>query len=207
MSVSKNSKRLKRIISFLKKIEKAKLIEREIHCSDLKRRESDAEHQWHLAMFLILFSKELPKDLDFNKMIKMALMHDLIEIYAGDTFAFDKKNKQTQKRREKRASRKLFSQLPEDLERQFIKLFNEFEKAKTPEAKTVKSFDKIQPILQNICSNGWSWKKHDITYSEIENYKRKHMLHNDFILGLYERLLNEALRKQLVHPVKNNVSI
>lgn len=193
---------MNKIISFLKKIEKAKLIEREIYCSDLKRKESDAEHQWHLTMFLILFAKELPTDLDFNKMIKMALLHDLIEIYAGDTFAFDKRNKKTQKNREKKAAKKLFSQLPNDLRIQFIKLFNEFEKTETSEAKIVKSFDKIQPILQNLCSNGWSWKKHNITLTEINSYKRKHMLHNDFVLKLYEEILNEAVRKKMVYSAK-----
>lgn len=196
------SKRLDKIISFLEKIEKVKLIEREICCSDLKRRESDAEHSWHLAMFLILFAKELPPDLNCNRMMKMALMHDLVEIYAGDTFAYDKKNRMTQPNREAKAAKKLFSQLPSDLMNDFARLFKEFEDKKTPEAKIVNSFDKIQPIFQNLCSNGWSWKKHNITYSKIDEYKRKDMLHNNFVLKLYEKIINEAVKKKMVYSLK-----
>src|SRR3989338_476599 len=97
-----------KILSFLKEIEKFKLIERRVYCSDLKRKESDAEHSWHLAMFIILFEKDIAKNLDIAKMLKMALIHDLVEIYAGDTFAFDKEGQKTKKERELMAGQKLF---------------------------------------------------------------------------------------------------
>ena len=125
-------------------------------------------------------------------------MHDLVEIYAGDTFAFDKKNQATKKEREFESSKKLFSQLPEDLNNEFTDLFNEYEDVKTSEAKIVKSFDKIQPILQNLCSEGKSWKEHGITFSDINDYKRKHMEHNNFILEIYEKLLNDAKKRKLI---------
>jgi len=190
--------RINKILSFLQEIEKYKTVEREMFSSDLTRTESDAEHSWHLAMFLLLFEKELPENLDMKKMLKLALMHDLVEIYAGDTFAFDKENQATKKEREFQSAGKLFSQLPEDLHKEFIHLFNEYEEAKTSEAKIVKSFDKIQPILQNLCSDGKSWKKHGITFSDIDDYKRKHMEHNDFVLKIYEKLLNDAKKRGLI---------
>ena len=189
--------RIHKILSFLQEIEKYKTVERKMYSSNLKRTESDAEHSWHVAMFLFLFEKELP-NLDMNKMLKLALMHDLVEIYAGDTFAFDKKNKATKKEREFESSKKLFSQLPEDLNNEFTDLFNEYEDVKTSEAKIVKSFDKIQPILQNLCSEGKSWKEHGITFSDINDYKRKHMEHNNFILEIYEKLLNDAKKRKLI---------
>ena len=190
--------RINKILSFLQEIEKYKTIEREIFCSNLDRAESDAEHSWHVAMFLLLFEKELPENLDSKRMLKIALMHDLVEIYAGDTFAFDKKKRATKKQRESKSAKKLFSQLPKDLNKEFSDLFEEYEEAKTSEAKIIKSFDKIQPILQNICSNGKSWKKHSITFSDIDEYKRKHMEHNDFILKIYEKLLNDAKKRSLI---------
>jgi putative hydrolase of HD superfamily len=190
--------RVDKILTFLQEIEKYKTIEREMFCSNLNRSESDAEHSWHIAMFLILFESDLPKDIDMKKMLKLALMHDLIEIYAGDTFAYDKQNQATKKERESQAAKKLFSQLPKDLNKEFINLFNEYEEIKTKEAQIVKSFDKIQPILQNLCSSGKSWTKHKITLSDIDQYKRKYVEHNDLILGIYEKLLSDARDKNLI---------
>lgn len=190
--------RIDKLLSFLKEIEKYKTVEREMFTSNLDRPESDAEHSWHVAMFLLLFRKELPKDLDFIKMLKFALMHDLIEIYAGDTFAFDKSGRNSKKEREINAAKKLFSQLPEDLQKEFIDLFDEYEEAKSKEVQIVRSFDKIQPILQNICSKGKSWKKHNVKYKDIDDYKRKYMIHNDVIFKIYNKLLEEAKDKNLI---------
>ncbi len=190
--------RVDKILAFLQEIEKYKTVEREMFCSNLNRAESDAEHSWHIAMFLILFESDLPKDIDMKKMLKLALMHDLVEIYAGDTFAYDKQNQATKKERESKAAKKLFSQLPKDLNKEFMNLFNEYEEIKTKEAEIVKSFDKIQPILQNLCSSGKSWQKHKITFSDIDQYKRKYVEHNDLILGIYEKLLNDARDKKLI---------
>ena len=193
-----NTERLNKILSFLKKIEKYKLIEREMYCSDLKRRESDAEHSWHLAMFIFLFKKDLPRNLDLDKMFKLALIHDLVEIYAGDTFTFDKLNRKTKYERESAAAKKLFSELPTDLSKEFMELFEEYETLNTKEAKIIKSFDKIQPILQNLCSEGKSWKKHKIKYKNIEEVKHVYMVHNKLIFEIYRKLLNQAKRKKLI---------
>lgn len=190
--------RTDKILSFLQEIEKCKAIERKMYCSNPDRAESDAEHSWHLAMFVLLFEKELPKNLDSTRMLKLALMHDLAEIYAGDTFAFDKEGQATKKERELESAKKLFSQLPEDLREEFMDLFEEYEEVKTPESKFVKSFDKIQPILQNLCSDGKSWKEHGVTFLAIDEYKRKHMRHNGFMLSIYEKLLNDAKEQGLI---------
>lgn len=190
--------RTNQIISFLQEIEKYKTVEREMYCSNPDRKESDAEHSWHVAMFIILFKKELPDNLDSERMLKLALMHDLVEIYAGDTFAYDDIHKASKKERESDAAKKLFSQLPWDLEKEFIDLFNEYEDSKTDESKIVKSFDKIQPILQNLSSKWKSWKEHKITIVDIDNYKRKHMLHNDFILETYNNIMEDVKNSWLI---------
>lgn len=179
------------LLDFLKEIEKMNCIERKTFHSDMKRPESDAEHCWHLAMFLILFQKDLPK-MDLLKTLKMVLIHDLVKIYAGDTFLFDNHRRKTQKAREKRAAKKLFSKLPNDLEKEFTNLFDEFEAIKTKESKIAKSLDKIQPIMQGILAGGVLWKKYKITESLIRDHKHKYMLHDPTILSLYQKLIQEA---------------
>jgi putative hydrolase of HD superfamily len=184
--------RMDKLISFLKEIDKFKIIERKIWCTGLNHVESDAEHAWHVAMFLFLFEKDLPKGLDFARMLKLALMHDLVEIYAGDTFAYDKENRKSKKEREAKSAEKLFSQLPEDLQSEFKALLEEYEEKTTKESQFVHSFDKIQPILQNLITDGKTWKTYNIKYKDIDDYKRKMMLHNDIVLVVYEKLLAEA---------------
>lgn len=189
--------RIDTLLDFLKEIEKSNLIERKTFVSDLKRPESDAEHCWHLAMFLILFQRDLPK-IDFLKTLKMVLIHDLVEIYAGDTFLFDKNGRKTKKAREKRAARKLFSKLPKDLKKEFTNLFDEFEAIKTKESKIAKSLDKIQPIMQGILAGGALWKKYKITDGLIHDHKYKNMLHDQTILRIYQKLIQEAKAKKFI---------
>lgn len=196
------SKRTNKIIDFLKEIEKLKLIERKVFLSDKKRFENDAEHSWHLAMFIILFEKDLPQNLDIKKMLKMALIHDLVEIYAGDTFFFDKEGHKTKKEREEKAAKKLFKKLPEELEKEFHDLFSEHEAAKTKESKFVKSFDQLQPMLQNIISGGYGWKLNHTTEEDVQNHKKDYMIHDKFILEIYTKLFNEAKKKKLLKVKK-----
>lgn len=189
-------KRTDQLISFLKEIEKFNSIERATYTSSNKK-ETDAEHSWHLAMFLVIFEKELPKGADMVKMLKLALMHDLVEIYCGDTFLFDKEARKGKKERESVAARKLFSKLPEDLNIEFNSLFNEYNEAATKESKIVKSFDKLQAILQNICSNGRAWKKDNITFDDVNSVKRNFMEHDRNILEIYEKLMQEASKSNI----------
>jgi len=190
--------RVDKLIFFLKEIDKCKVIERRIWCTGLNHVESDAEHSWHVAMFLILFEKDLPKDLDFARMLKLALIHDLVEVYTGDTFAYDKEGRESKKEREAKSAEKLFSLLPEDLQKDFNALLNEYEEKKTRESQFVHSFDKIQPILQNLITNGKTWKTHNVKYKDIDNYKRNMMTHNNLMLEVYEKLLSEAKSKGIL---------
>ncbi len=189
------AERINEILTFLKEIEKLKTIQRVNIISKEGRRESDAEHSWHLAMFFILFEKELPLGLDFTKVLKLCLIHDLPEIYAGDTFAFDAVAVSTQKERESKAAADLFSLLPSDLRDHFTDLWNEYEAAVTKEAQFVKSFDKMQPILQHLCTEGKAWKERKMRYEQVDHHKRTHMTHSDFTLDVYERLMKEAKDK------------
>ncbi len=186
-----------KIIEFLKIIEKCKTIERRIYCSQVRRRESDAEHSWHLAMFLILFSQTFAAKYDIFKAVKIALIHDLAEIYAGDVFTFDLEGQKKQKPKEEKAAGKLFAKLPPDLAQEFSQLFREYQNSSSPEAKLVKALDKIQPIMQNIVSDGKSWKEHHITLEQVDNLKKQYGEFDKDTLKIYNYILEEAKKKFL----------
>src|SRR3989338_7739397 len=137
------NKRLSQIIGFLREIEEFKTLYRKIILKD-SRFESDAEHTWHMCMFALLLKDEMSSNLNLEKVFKLALIHDLPEIYAGDTYAFDEEGKKTKAEREEKAARELFSKLPEDLCKEMHELFVEYENLKSPEARFVKAIDKIQ---------------------------------------------------------------
>ncbi len=190
------NERLEQLLEFAKTIEKFKTIERQMYCSNGKR-ENDAEHSWHLGMLVMLFDKELPQEADRLTMLKMALMHDLIEVYSGDTFAFDKEAQKTKKEREQAAARKLFAQLPDDLRTEFEQLYSAYENSSTTEGQLMKALDKIQPTIQNLCTEGRSWKENKITYEQVEKYKLP-LMKNEFLRELYNRIMNEAKERKLL---------
>ncbi len=192
--LSKKSLRTKKLLRFLKELDKAKGIERVIHLQT--RMESDAEHSWHLAMFVMLFEKDLPK-MNVERVLKMVLIHDLVEIYAGDTFSFDKVAKKSQEAREIKAAKRLFAKLPSDLEKEFWSLFLDYDKSKTKEARVAKAFDKIQPMMQHILNKGKTMKKYGIREQDVEDYVKNHTENYEIISKIYELLFSEIKRKKL----------
>ncbi len=190
--------RLSKLVRFLKEIEKLKLVQRRVMVSSKKRWESSAEHSWDLAMWVWILSPDLPKGLDLLRTLKLVLMHDLVEIYAGDTFFFDHAARKTKKAREDKAAKKLFKQAPPELKKELEKLWLEFESGRTKEAKVAKSVDRLQPILQNILTGGVSWKKNHITGEFIHAHKREHMQHERSISQLYDVLIQEAKKAKLL---------
>ena len=183
------------IIDFMKEIEKFKTCDRICQTTYDGRAESDAEHSWHLAIFLMLFEKEF-KNVDPLKLIKIALIHDLPEIYAGDINPYrdDTKDKIEN---ELKAAEKLFSGLPEDLRQQMSTLFREYANQESMEARIVKSVDKLMPLIQNICTNDRhsSYRKLKVTYEEVEEYMGQFFQSDDVLKNMYERLLAESNHK------------
>ncbi len=188
--------RLVTILDFLKEIEKLKYVERAIMTSKLDRYENSAEHSWHMGLVLLTLQDQFP-GADLSKMLKMVLIHDLVEIYAGDTKPFLPQEKATQISREQEASKRLFSQLPADLNGEFTALFNEFEQQETKEAKIVKSCDKIQAMMQNVLSHGKTWKENKLGLDWIESYNKPKMLHDENFIKIYETLFQEIVEKKL----------
>ncbi len=183
-----------KIIEFLKEIDKLKIVERKTMISS-GRYENSAEHSWHIAMFIILFEKYIPKDLDILKCLKIALIHDLAEIYIGDVSAFDIKKRKKVKPKEREAAKKLFSMLPKESSKDYFDLFLDYENLKSKESRFVNSFDKLQPLITGICSNGEQWKRDNVNLDKLNKFKKKHMEHNDFMMEIYEKLIEDAKEK------------
>ena len=157
-------------ISFIMELDKIKKITRQTYLSDGSRKENDAEHSWHLALMAVLLKEYANEEVDLAKVIPMVLLHDLVEIDAGDTYAYDQAGLATQRARETKAADRIFGMLPEDQGTKFRNLWEEFEAYETAEAKFAHVLDNCQPLLLNDASGGKSWKEHTVHKSQI--YKR-----------------------------------
>jgi putative hydrolase of HD superfamily len=165
--------RLLKQIEFIIEADKLKNILRRNYISDGSKRENDAEHSWYFSLVAMILSEYSNNTIDIQKVIKMSIIHDIVEIYAGDTFIYDEKAKESQKERERIASEKIFGLLPEDQKIYYLELWNEFENNVTSEAKFAKSIDRIVAVLLNIKSNGRAWKEHKIDFSQVYEISSK----------------------------------
>lgn len=169
------NKKLEKRIEFILGADRLKDVTRRNYLSDGKRREKTAEHSWYVAlMAMVLEDHANNKDMDINRVIRMLLLHDLVEIFAGDTFLYDDKAHEKKTEAEKAAAVKIFGLLPEEQGRRFRKLWEEFESKKTPEAKFCASLDRLAPILLNYESKGKLWKEADLVKSQVQGYN-EHM--------------------------------
>lgn len=162
-----DNERLGQIVDFCRLIDKEKFIQRRTYLTDGKRLENDAEHAWHMAVMALLLSEYSNEPIDLLKVVSIVLIHDLVEVYAGDTFAYDIEGLKTQKERENAAAEKLFSALPEDLAVKFRSLWDEFEAWETPEARFAHSLDNFQPLMLQAATDGLSWAKEGRTLSQV----------------------------------------
>lgn len=159
--------RLDRQIEFIRLIDKEKSIKRQSYQTDGVTHENDAEHAWHMAIMTVLLQEYANEKIDVLKTMTMLLIHDLVEIYAGDTYAYDEEGKKTQKEREDKAADKIYSILPEDQGEYLKSLWLEFEEQKTPEARFARTMDCFQPLLLNDATDGRAWKEHDVRKSWV----------------------------------------
>lgn len=163
-----DKERLKKQLEFIIEVDKLKQIYRQTLLMDGSRNENDAEHSWHLALMAMVLQEYSPKkDLDITKVLKMLLIHDLVEIYAGDTFCYDEKANWNKNQRELEAAERLFSILPPDQNQEFRDLWDEFEKRETPEALFAASLDRIQPLICNYLTGGHTWVKYGVKSHKV----------------------------------------
>ena len=165
--------RLQKQIDFIVKIDEEKNILRQTHLSHHGRRENDAEHAWHMAIMAYLLQEYANQEVDIGRVMILCLIHDIVEIEAGDTYAYDEEAKKTQAERERKAAEHLFAMLPEDQCRMMHELFDEFEHGDTPEARFARAMDNFQPLLLNDANQGESWMEHDVARSSIDALQKK----------------------------------
>ena len=178
--------RLEKQFDFCREIDKEKFIGRQTYLSDGKRKENDAEHAWHMAIMAILLNEYANEEIDVLKTVTMLLIHDLVEIDAGDTYAYDEEGKKTKKEREERAAERIYGLLPQDQQEKLRRLWEEFEAWETPEAKFAHAMYNIQPIMLNAATDGRSWEEHGVHLSQILG-RNQHTAEGSAVLWDYAR--------------------
>ena len=159
--------RLERQFDFIKEIDKEKFIQRQTRLSDNVRRENDAEHAWHMAIMTVLLSEYANEKIDVLRTVTMLLIHDIVEIDAGDTYAYDEEGQKTQHERESQAADRIYALLPVDQQKKLRDIWEEFEAGETPEAKFAHTMDNLQPAMLNTVNGGVAWKERGIAMSQI----------------------------------------
>ena len=188
------AERLEKQISFIREMDKEKFIGRQTYLSDGIRKENDAEHAWHLALMTLLLSEYSNEKIDVLKTMTMVLFHDVVEIDAGDTYAYDEAGKATQHEREQKAAERIYGLLPKEQGEPLLKLWEEFEEQQTPEARFAHTMDNIQPMLLNDASGGLSWREHSVKLSQILGRNKRTALGSEKI---WDYAFNNILKKHV----------
>ena len=162
-----DEERIDRQFDFIREIDKEKFIGRQTYLTGAERKENDAEHAWHMAIMTVLLSEYANEKIDVLKTVTMLLIHDIVEIDAGDTYAYDDEAKKTQREREEKAAERIFGMLPGDQGEKFRALWEEFEARQTPEAKFARAMDNIQPMMLNAATDGKAWEEHGVHLEQI----------------------------------------
>ena len=187
--------RLKKQLAFSLEIDKEKNIFRQTHLSGHGRKENDAEHAWHMAIMAYLLREYANEEVDIAKVMLMCLIHDIVEIEAGDTYAYDTEGKKSQKAREDAAKEKLYSLLPEDQKQELTALFDEFEEYQTAEAKFAHAMDNLQPLLLNHSNNGGDWKEHQVSAQQVYGRQTKTKLGSEKLFEVTDKIIQEHIRR------------
>ena len=193
--------RLKKQLDFALEIDKEKNIFRQTHLSGHGRNENDAEHAWHMAIMAVLLSEYSNEPVDIGKVMLMCLIHDIVEIDAGDTYAYDAENLKTQKAREDAAKERIFSILPEEQKDELIKLFDEFEEFKTAESKFAHAMDNLQPLILNNSNGGGDWREHGVTAEQVYGRQSKTKLGSERLYDVIDRIIKENIVKGNIKPI------
>ena len=187
--------RLRKQLDFILEIDKEKNILRQTHLSGHGRRENDAEHAWHMAVMAYLLREYSNEPVDVARVMLMCLLHDVVEIDAGDTYAYDTAGLQTQKAREEAAKERIDSLLPDDQKRALMAVFDEFEADETAEAHFAHAMDNLQPLLLNNSNGGSDWAEHDVTAEKVYGRQRRTEKGSAYLYQLTDEILQENIKK------------
>lgn len=188
------NERMEKQLAFALEIDKAKNVFRQTHLSGHGRNENDAEHSWHMAIMAYLLKEYANEQIDIAKVMLMCLIHDIVEIDAGDTYAYDAEGLKTKKAREDAAKERIFSILPADQKAELVALFDEFEAYETPESRFAHAMDNLQPLLLNNSNNGGDWKER-ATAEQVYARQSKTRLGSEALFEVTDRILREHIEK------------
>lgn len=189
------NERLCKQISFMLELDKMKNLYRQTYVLHEDRKENDAEHSWHLAVMALLLSEYADKEIDTVKVMKMVLLHDIVEIDAGDTYCYDSEGNSTKAEREENAAHRIFGLLPDDQKDTFYGLWREFEDCKTNEARFAAVLDRLQPLMLNYTKKGISWKEHEIYKEQVMNRNKDYFGESEELAKLIKSVIDDAASK------------
>ena len=187
--------RLKKQMEFALEIDKVKNVFRQTHLSEHGRNENDAEHSWHMAIMAYLLREYANEKVDIAKVMLMCLIHDIVEIDAGDTYAYDTENLKTQKAREDAAKERIFSILPKEQKEELIALFDEFEAYETAESKFAHVMDNLQPLMLNNSNGGSDWKEHNVSAEQVYKRQSKVKLGSETLFEVVDGIIQDNIKK------------
>ena len=192
--------RLKQQLEFALEIDKEKNVLRQTHLSGRGRRENDSEHAWHMAVMAYVLREYANEEVDIAKVMLLCLIHDIVEIDAGDTYAYDASGLETQEAREAAAKERIFSLLPADQKADLTALFDEFEAYETPESRFAHAMDNLQPLLLNDSNDGGDWKEHGVTAEQIYQRHRKTALGSEKLFEVTDRIIRAHVARGNLKP-------
>lgn len=187
--------RLKKQVEFMLELDKMKNLYRQTYVLHEDRKENDAEHSWHLAILAMLMAEHANKPVDAVKIIKMVLIHDVVEIDAGDTYCYDTEGCKTKADREEKAAQRIFGLLPDDQKKEFYDLWREFEDSETDDARFAAVLDRVLPLLLNYTKGGISWKEHGIAKEQVMGRNKEYFGESDEIAELIVSVIEDAYDK------------
>ena len=185
-------------IEFIREIDKLKYIFRKTKLINSDRPENDAEHSWHLAMMAIVLAGHANEPIDLEKVMKMVLIHDIVEIDSGDVFAYDTTKSHDNFDEELKAARRIFGILPKEQAEEFLNIWIEFEEMKTPESKFARALDRLEPLLQNASNNGGTWREFDVKYDQVMEKKQVIKDGSEELWKFAENLIDESVEKGIL---------
>ncbi|WKL50178.1 HD domain-containing protein [Flavobacterium pectinovorum] len=185
-------------IAFIKEIDKVKYIQRKTKLFNSDRNENDAEHSWHLALMTIVLAEHSNEPIDVLKVVKMVLIHDIVEIDSGDVFIYDSEKNHCNTDEERLAANRIFGLLPKKQAEELIAVWEEFEAGETNEAKFAKAMDRLEPLLQNTSNNGGTWKEFDVKYDKVCEKKSVIKEGSEIVWNYAEGLINESVAKGIL---------
>ena len=191
-------------IEFIREIDKIKYIFRKTKLINSDRPENDAEHSWHLAVMAIVLAEHSNEPVDLAKVMKMVLIHDIVEIDSGDVFAYDTVKSHDNFDEELKAAKRIFGILPNEQAEEFINIWIEFEEMKTPESKFARALDRLEPLLQNASNNGGTWREFDVKFDKVIEKKKAIKDGSEELWKFAKQLIDESVEKGILKKQNTN---